>query len=196
MKIQFKIISLQKLILCVFVLITYSSCLEEGLFSDDVFAGPSEYTITFQSGSFIGKTYTLVSQSTTNDHEFLISKQIQKILSKPIQEKLSTNLKSASFINWAWTADTITGIFPAIFANDPNVSKSGDMQLLFTNGDELISSIPKGTSIDVTTFGGPQGGIRGSFSFTSALDFRLNNQNKRETASIFIEFHIKRGPNR
>lgn len=196
MRVQNRKISFRNLLFFVIIIITYSSCLEDGLNSDDIFTGPSQYTITFQSGSFIGKTYTLISQSTTNDHEYLVSKQNQKIFSKPIQEKLSSNLKSASFINWAWQADTTTGIFPAVFANDPNISKSGDLQLLFSNGDELISSIPKGTAIDVTTFGGPQGAIRGSFSFTSLLDFRLNNQSKRETASIFIEFNIKRGPNR
>jgi hypothetical protein len=141
-------------------------------------------------------SYNLISNTPNHDHENILASKIQKILSKPLEEKIQNRLKTSSFVNWAWQGDTITGQFPAVFATDPNVSKSGDLQLIFTNGDEMISSIPKGTLVDVTSFGGPTGAIEGSLSFTAPLDYRLNGVSKRETASIYIGFKIKRGPDR
>ncbi len=175
--------------------LSLSSCVLEDANPEDHFSGPSEFSVEILSGSFTGKTFSLISQSINPDHENLIARKIQKVLSKPIQDASQTTLKSSSFINWAWQADTLTGVFPALFATDPNVSKSGDIQIILTNGDEFISSIPKGTLIDIHTFGGPQGAIEGNMTFTSSLDFRVGGNNKRESASFFISFKIKRGPN-
>ncbi len=171
-----------------------SSCQLDDLFPTDVFEGPSEYTIEFQSGTFAGQTYKVISKSPINDHEYLVSKFIQKVLSKPLQQKDTNTLSTKSFINWAWQGDTIPGQFSAIFATDPSISKSGDLQLSFSNGDEIISSIPKGAAIEVISFGGPQGAIEGSISYTSNLDYRSNNISNREIAGVFISFKIKRGP--
>jgi hypothetical protein len=160
----------------------------------DQFTGPSEFTVEFLSGSFTGKSFSLVSHSIIPDHEYIVSRGVQKILSKPLQDPVQSNLKNSSFVNWAWQADTLAGVYPAIFATDPNVSKAGDLQLILTNNEEFISSIPKGTLIDIKRFGGPQGAIEGNMTFTSALDYRINSMSKREQASINITFKIKRGP--
>lgn len=175
--------------------LTFYSCLQDDLFPGDVFNGPSEFNIEFLSGTFTGSTYHVISNSIVPDHNYLVSQSIQKILSKPLQEKSQNNLSTKSFINWAWQGDTTTGQFTAIFATDPNISKSGDLQLSFTNGDELVSSIPKGALIEIESFGGPEGAIQGTISYTSIMDYRLNNNNNREQASVFISFKIKRGPN-
>jgi hypothetical protein len=182
-------------VLLIFYALTLYSCLQDDLFSEDIFAGPSEFKIEFQSGTFSGKTYDIISKSPISDHEFLVAQSIQKILSKPLQEKTQNTLSTKSFINWAWQGDTTTGQFAAIFATDPNISKSGDLQLSFTNGDELVSSIPKGALIEIESFGGPQGAIQGNISYTSTLDYRINNISNREQASLYISFKIKRGPN-
>lgn len=177
------------------VLITMNSCLKDTDLPTDYFGGPSEFDIEFQSGSFTGRTYHLVSRTIYHDHEYLSSANIQKILSQPIEEYPTNTLAGNSFINWAWKGDTTAGQFSAIFANDPTISKSGDLQMIFSNGDEFISQIPKGAAISIASYGSPQGSITGSLTYTSTLDYKFSGTSKRETASLFIQFKIKRGPN-
>ncbi len=185
---------MKKLSLILITCFGLTGCLKDDLFPSDYFSGPSEYEIEFLSGSFTGLTYKLTSHSQVDDHTNLVSKHIQKILSRPLLDDINKNVNSSSFLNFAWQGDTISGQFNAVFANDPSVPKSGDLQLILTNGDEFIASIPKGSIVDISSFGGPQGAIEGSINFNSDLDFRINGVNHRETASIAINFKIKRGP--
>lgn len=177
------------------LLSSLQSCVIDPADPIDTFEGPSSYQVEFLSGSFTGRIYDLKSNSTIPDHEFRTGPLIQKVFSKPLQTLENPTLAGSSFVNWAWQADTIPGAYPAIFATDPSVSKSGDLQLIFNSGDELITSIPKGSSVNVEAYGGPRGAIEGFIQFTSALDYRLNGVNRRETAAVEIRFKIKRGPN-
>ncbi|MBK8449917.1 MAG: hypothetical protein IPL42_07775 [Saprospiraceae bacterium] len=172
-----------------------SACVVDPVDPNGNFTGPSEITIVITSGTFSGKTYNLISNSSGDDHNFIISNSINKILCEPIQIIDSNNLSEESFINWAWVSDSIKGTYDAIFATDPSVYKSGDIQLHFRNLDELNTYIPKGTQIIIEEFGGLTGAIIGQFGFSAPLDYRLNGINRRENASFEIHFKIKRGEN-
>lgn len=161
----------------------------------DRFNGPSEIRVSILSGSFAGKNFDLVSENHTDDHQFLLSRQINKVLVQPIQESSSMNLNDNSFINWAWQGDTVTGNFLTVFATDPNVNKSGDMQLIYTNGDEFITAIPKDVNISITNFSQANGAIEGSFFFNNFLDYRYNGNSSRESVRFEISFKLVRGPN-
>ena len=161
----------------------------------DSFQGPSEIRISILSGKFAGKNFNLISDNHTYDHQFLSVQQINKVLIQPIQESMGTALDNSSFINWAWRGDTVTGNFLSVFANDPNVSKSGDMQLIYSNGDEFITAIPKDIAIAITNYGPEGGAIEGNFFFTNFLDYRYNGNSGRESVRIEISFKLQRGPN-
>lgn len=161
----------------------------------DQFTGPSEIRISILSGIFSGRNFDLISENHTDDHQFIASKLINKVLIQPIQEGMGMNLESSSFINWAWKGDTVTGTFLSVFANDPNVAKSGDLQLIYTNGDEFITAIPKDIQIAITNYSQPSGSIEGNFFFTNYLDYRYNGNSGRESVRFEISFKLLRGPN-
>ncbi|MBK7911874.1 MAG: hypothetical protein IPJ80_00040 [Saprospiraceae bacterium] len=45
------------------------------------------------------------------------------------------------------------------------LQKSGDLQLIYTNGDEFITAIPKDIQIAITNYSQPSGSIEGNFFF-------------------------------
>lgn len=183
-----------QLTLISFFIITLSTCTIDPT-DPDRFNGPSEIRVSILSGSFAGRNFDLLSENHTDDHQFLSSRQINKVLIQPIQESNSMSLNGNSFINWAWQGDTVTGNFLSVFANDPNVNKSGDMQLIYSNGDEFITAIPKVVNITITNFSQPNGAIEGNFFFTNFLDYRYNGNSNRESVRFEISFKLVRGPN-
>lgn len=183
-----------QLTLISFFIITLSTCTIDPT-DPDRFNGPSEIRVSILSGSFAGRNFDLLSENHTDDHQFLSSRQINKVLIQPIQESNSMSLNGNSFINWAWQGDTVTGNFLSVFANDPNVNKSGDMQLIYSNGDEFITAIPKDVNITITNFSQPNGAIEGNFFFTNFLDYRYNGNSNRESVRFEISFKLVRGPN-
>ncbi|MEI2693455.1 MAG: hypothetical protein V9E90_00160 [Saprospiraceae bacterium] len=181
------------LILCM-VFLSLSTCTIDPV-NPDQFKGPSEIRISILSGKFTGRNFDLISENHTDDHQFLLSKEINKVLIQPIQEDMGMNLETNSFVNWAWKGDTVTGTFLSVFANDPNVAKSGDLQLIYTNGDEFITAIPRDIQIAITNYSQPNGSIEGNFFFTNYLDYRFNGNSGRESVRFEISFKLVRGPN-
>jgi hypothetical protein len=176
------------------VFLSLSTCTIDPV-NPDQFKGPSEIRISILSGKFTGRNFDLISENHTDDHQFLLSKEINKVLIQPIQEDMGMNLETNSFVNWAWKGDTVTGTFLSVFANDPNVAKSGDLQLIYTNGDEFITAIPRDIQIAITNYSQPNGSIEGNFFFTNYLDYRFNGNSGRESVRFEISFKLVRGPN-
>lgn len=173
--------------------IVFASCTDDNTTINDEDL-PNSYTVTMDKGPYANQTFILTDDPLIDKINYKPSVQMTILSTDGLKEKNANRLKSTSYINFAFKGGLVPGNYSAIKLIDTVSNQIGNLDLYFSNTDEIIITIFKGAPIKITEYGDVKGRIKGNIIIKSPIDFQTNNKpGFVSDATIKVDFDLKRG---
>lgn len=170
----------------------YTSCVDDT--NNPITDTNNHFTISMDKGPYANQTLIIKDSFNTDEIAFETTRSLTKLGALGIKEEGNNRLSSLSQINFSWIGATQAGNYKTISYADTISNQAGNLELLFLNGDEIITTIFKGESVNVTQYEAVNGRIKGSLTFQSAINGMSNNKPIYiQGATVKLTFDMIRG---
>lgn len=155
---------------------------------------PNSYTVTMDKGPYANQPFILTDDPLIDKINYKPNAQMTIMSATGLKEKDANRLHPRTTMNFAFKGGLAPGNYSTIKPIDTVSNQIGNLELIFNNNDEILTTIFKGAPISINQYGDVKGRIKGTLNYNTRIDYQINNKlGFVSDANIKVDFDLKRG---